>query len=109
MSLVSFNTSDIISACRLEDFTVTGHARQRFGQRCIIAIDVIRAMVNDCEIVEHQPHINPGPRAVVLTHLPSGKAIHTVCCVHDSGKLEIVTVYEPTPPKWDDERTRTQP
>jgi len=47
-----------------------------------------------------------GPSALVLGHTVNGRALHAVCAIDPLGDLVIMTTYEPTLPRWTDERTR---
>lgn len=84
---------------------MTAHARTRAGQRKIKDEEVVGALVSG-EILEDYPDDPRGPSALILGYTEDGRPLHAVCAFDPSGTLLIITVYEPAPPKWADERTR---
>lgn len=107
MRYLAFNVHDVIAACTLSKFVVTGHARQRLGERRMCATDLVAAMAVDCEILETYSNRVPyGPAALVLSQTPHRRWLHAVCAYDDRGTLYILTAYEPEMPYWADERTR---
>ncbi|QGP91586.1 hypothetical protein MGLY_09220 [Neomoorella glycerini] len=87
------------------NWVMSCHARQRTGQRCISATDMIVALLTG-EILEDYPEDPRGPSCLVLGHIPDGRSIHIVCSLDNDGTLIIITVYIPEPPKWINERSR---
>ena len=88
-------------------WAMTRHAREQSGKRRIGAESVVFALASG-EVLEEYPGDPRGPSALVLGFTIDGRAIHAVCAVDLGGTLLIVTVYEPRPPRWRDERTRSQ-
>ena len=84
---------------------MTHHARERAGRRRIDDEDLVAALAKG-EILESYPKDPRGPSALALGHTQDGRPIHAVCALDPGGTLIIVTVYEPEPPHWLDERTR---
>lgn len=106
LRFLAFNNHDVRIACMLSRYSVTGHARQRLGQRKMCASDLVVAMASYCEILEHYTdHIPFGNTALVLTRM-NDRWIHVVCAHDEGGTLHIQTAYEPDPLRWSDERTR---
>jgi hypothetical protein len=85
---------------------MTRHAREQSGKRRIGDESVVFALASG-EVLEEYPSDPRGPSALVLGYTSDGTAVHAVCAVDPSGTLLIVTVYEPKPPGWLDERTRS--
>ena len=96
---------DIRNAVKAERWALTQHARKRAGQRCISDQSLVDALARG-EILEDYPEDPRGPSALVLAYTRDGRPIHAVCAFDPGGTLLVITVYEPTPPKWADERTR---
>ncbi len=87
-------------------WALTRHARLRAGQR-MIGDEALVDMLSQGEILEDYPDDPRGPSALVLTYPEGGRPIHAVCGFDPDGTLLVITVYEPAPPKWLDERTRS--
>ncbi|SMB99058.1 protein of unknown function [Thermanaeromonas toyohensis ToBE] len=97
---------DKIRECIKEGkWAMTAHARARAGQRKIKDEEVVYALVNG-EILENYPDDPRGPSALILGYTEDKRPLHVVCAFDPSGTLLIITVYEPQPPKWVDEKTR---
>jgi len=95
----------------IKDAILTGnwfmsqHARLRAGKRMISDTDIIIALMNG-EIIEDYPHDPRGSSCLVLGYQRENRPIHIVCSQDSSRSIVIITVYEPEPPKWINERTR---
>ncbi|MHB8621159.1 MAG: DUF4258 domain-containing protein [Chloroflexota bacterium] len=96
----------IQEAVRRDRWALTTHARERAGKRLVGDEDLVHIIANG-EIVEHYPDDPRGPSALVLGHTSDARPLHAVCAFDWSGTLLVITVYEPTPPKWLDQRTRS--
>jgi hypothetical protein len=84
---------------------MTRHARERAGRRRIDAESIVAAL-SEAEIIEQYSADPRGESALVLGHAMDGRPIHAVCAFDPLGSLLIITVYEPDPREWRDERTR---
>ncbi|HEY8692656.1 MAG TPA: DUF4258 domain-containing protein, partial [Chloroflexota bacterium] len=80
-------------------------ARERAGKRRIGDEELV-GILADGEILEDYPEDPRGPSALVLGHASAKRPLHVVCAFDPSGTLLVITVYEPEPPNWLDERTR---
>ncbi|MDH7579120.1 MAG: DUF4258 domain-containing protein [Bacillota bacterium] len=96
---------DIWNAVAAGRWALTQHARKRAGQRCIGDEALMRVLANG-EILEDYPEDPRGPSFLVLGYADDGRPIHAVCAFDPGGTLLVITVYEPVPPKWINERTR---
>jgi hypothetical protein len=83
---------------------MTRHARERAARRRVNAEALAAALANG-EILEDYRDDSRGPSALVLGYA-NNRPLHAVCAFDANGILLIVTVYEPEPPAWADERTR---
>jgi len=83
---------------------VTRHAKWR-GKIRYIEYQKLASLLPNAEILEDYPDDPRGPSALPLVY-DRGKPFHAVCAVDPDGSLIMVTVYEPSMPKWLDERTR---
>jgi hypothetical protein len=58
------------------------------------------------ELLEDYPDDPRGHSCLVLGFTQSGRAIHSVWGLLPDGRVRVITVYVPLPPKWTDARTR---
>ena len=58
------------------------------------------------ELLEDYPDDPRGHSCLVLGVAASGRAIHSVWGLLPNGRVRVITVYIPLPPKWVDVRTR---
>ena len=87
---------------------MTLHADMRRRQRGITIPDIKQAIMNG-EIIEDYPADYPYPSCLILGYTMDKAPLHLVCGA--SGEdLYIVTVYRPSPEKWErDWKTRKEP
>lgn len=101
-------TMEAIQAAVASDrWSYTVHAQRGAGDRRIDKPDLGHAL-HAGEIIEDYPTDPRGASALILGHTAGGRPLHAVCGFDPGGDLLIITVYEPTMPKWRDERTRNQ-
>jgi len=87
------------------DYEFSSHAEEEREAEKIIIAEIESAILNG-EMLERYPDDPRGPSCLVLGYGNEGCPMHIVCGKSGSGKLRMITVYVPTPPKWIDERTR---
>lgn len=85
----------------------SAHAQQAAGGWQVSAEDLTE-ILDGAELLEQYPSTGRGPSALLLGHTRGGRALHAVVGYSRTGNLVIVTVYEPTMPKWRDPRTRNR-
>jgi hypothetical protein len=89
------------------DFRLTAHAQQEMVDESIWLDDLISALCAP-ELLENYPEDRRGPSCLVLGYSLGGRPIHVVCTANQP-TLVVITVYEPSPPKWQDPRQRGTP
>lgn len=95
-----------IKECALSgNWYMSHHAREQAGKRHILMDYIVHALCEG-ELIEDYPADPISHKALILGHTPEEKSLHAVCAFDPMGSLIIITVYEPTPPKWINERTR---
>ncbi len=83
---------------RDEKVRVTQHAQQEMAEDGV-TLDEVLSAVEVGAIIEHYPVHRRGACCLIHGHTPSGRSLHIVCTT-DTPVLILITVYEPTPPKW---------
>ena len=85
---------------------MSAQAREQAGKRRAGDDELVQAL-DGGEILEDYPDDPRGASALVLGHTHDGRSLHIVCAFDPSGTLVVITVYEPEPPWWLNERTRS--
>jgi hypothetical protein len=81
-----------------ENILITQHARQEMADENVTFDDVLQAVVQGT-ILENYPRHRRGPCCLLGGTTQQGRPLHVVCTTTGS-VLILITVYEPTPPKW---------
>ena len=103
--MASITAEKIREAIDAGQWAMTHHARERAGRRRISDEELVDALAQGV-VLESYPDDPRGPSALALGRTDDDRFIHAVCALDTGGILLIVTVYEPEPPNWLDERTR---
>lgn len=99
-------TMEAIREAVLADrWSLTRHARERAELRDI-GPDALAHALEGGDLLEDYPEDPRGASALVLGHTKDGRPLHAVCALDPSGEMLVITVYEPRPPRWRDERAR---
>lgn len=81
-----------------EDVRVTQHAQQEMVADGVTLDEVLEAIAVGT-IIEDYPEHRRGACCLLHGLTSSGRSLHIVCTT-DKPVLILITVYEPTPPKW---------
>jgi hypothetical protein len=83
------------------------HAVDQSVARSISVREFEQALLNRSEIIEDYPNDKYGPSCLVLGFITNGRALHVVC-THPVGDalLKVITLYEPDPDLWENNRVR---
>jgi len=89
------------------EYEISIHAeREREAEH--VTVSELEASVKNGELLEDYPNDPRGHSCLLLGYSEHGRAIHSVWGLLPSGRVRVITVYIPTPPKWIDPRTRGQ-
>ncbi len=85
---------------RLEQVRLTLHAHAEMADETISLDDVLEAIASEqAQILENYPEHRRGACCLLGGSTKAGRPVHVVCTTEQPA-LIIITVYEPTPPKW---------
>jgi len=76
----------------------TLHAHQKMVAEKISVADLLQAL-SSAQLLEDYPDYERGPCCLVCGKTKTGRPIHVVCTTTQP-ELLIITIYEPTLPKW---------
>lgn len=97
--------SDIRHKVRRGRFEFSKHAVDQTIIRRI-TVSQIREAIDTCQIIEDYPDDKYGASCLVLGFTSDGRALHIQCGYPTRPLLKIITVYEPDPDLWTDNRIR---
>jgi len=81
------------------DYRAKLHAIQRINERGILPGDIKEALLNS-KLIEDYPDDKRGHSCLVWGSTKEGRDLHMVCGISEDN-LWIITIYEPTPDKWE--------
>jgi hypothetical protein len=88
---------------RSGDYRYTQHAVERTTERMITRNEIEQAIENG-EIIENYPDDKYGPSCLIYGSTDGGRPLHLQCSLPP--KVKLITVYEPDPAEWIDNRIR---
>jgi hypothetical protein len=100
----------IIRRCFDEDRVLySGHARREMQEEefgFITDQEVYEAICHS-EVIETYPDDTPYPSVLIFGMIDANRPLHVVCA-YDKGDdcVVVVTVYQPDPDRWEDNRRR---
>jgi len=71
-----------------------------------ITLQELREAITTADLVEDYPNDKYGPSVLLLGFAGSQRPIHIQCSYPSRPLLKIITLYEPDPVRWDDNRIR---
>jgi hypothetical protein len=90
---------------REDNYEFSMHAeREREDEH--ILVEELEQSVAFGELLEDYPDDPRGRSCLILGFTRDGRAIHSVWGLLPGGRVRVITVYIPQPPKWIDPRTR---
>lgn len=79
-------------------FRVSTHVRRYLSQRATATDEIVEALLA-AGILENYPAYFKGPCALLNGSTRAGRPLHIVCST-TLPEVVLISVYEPTPPKW---------
>ena len=88
----------IRAQARADEVRLTQHAQQEMSEEQISLDETLEAILQG-QVLEDYPKHRRGACCLICGFTQSGRALHVVCTTA-LAVLIIITVYEPTSPKW---------
>mgnify|MGYP006289753055 CR=1 FL=1 len=98
--------SQIQEKVRLRRYEFSKHAVDQSILRDISVSEVEQAVLSDCEIVEDYPDDKCGSICLLLGFTNGNRPLHVFCSYPSRPYLKIITIYEPDPSDWIDNKFR---
>jgi Domain of unknown function (DUF4258) len=87
------------------EFEFSRHALKRAVERDISEVE-IRQAGEKAEVIEDYPSDKYSPSGLLLGFTSAGRALHFQVSFADSPVTKIITIYEPNPVEWIENRKR---
>jgi hypothetical protein len=78
----------------------------RVSKRDISIAELEEALLGTCELIEDYPDDKYGPSCLILGFTKAGCPLHVLSSHPNRPLLKIITLYEPDPAEWTDNRVR---
>ncbi len=98
--------ADIRKKVATRQYEFSKHALDQSIMRGICVSELEEAISNQSEVIEVYPDDKYGPSCLVLGFTCSGRPLHVHCSYPSRPLVKIVTLYEPDPSLWFDNRIR---
>ena len=90
---------------RIDNYEFSLHAEHEREDEHILTEELEQSVMSG-ELREDYPDDPRGHSCLVLGFAQAGRAIHSVWGFLPNGRVRVITVYIPLPPKWINPRTR---
>jgi len=97
---------EIREKIRARRYEFSRHAVDQSIMRDISVADLEEALAGKCEVVEDYPDDKYGPSCLLLGFTSTGRPLHIICSYPSRPLVKIITLYEPDPAEWTDNRIR---
>lgn len=97
---IASKTKHIANAVAKGKYRYTLHAAQQRIARNITRSEVEQILKNG-EIIEDYPKHHYGPACLIFGRTSKKRVLHILCSLRET--LDIITIYEPTLLKWDED------
>ena len=98
--------ADIRNMIATRQYEFSKHALDQSIMRGICVSELEEAISNQSEVIEDYPDGKYGPSCLVLGFTFNGRPLHIHCSYPSRPLIKIVTLYEPDPGLWFDNRIR---
>jgi Domain of unknown function (DUF4258) len=88
-----------------EQFEFSKHAVDQSISLNILVIEVRESIANG-QIVEDYPDDKYGASCLISRYTQDKRSIHIHCSYHSRPLIKIITLYEPSPQRWNDDFTQ---
>ncbi len=87
-------------------FELSKHAVDQSIIRGITVMEVEQAISSRCEVIEDYPDDKYGPSCLILGFTEAGRPLHIQCSYPSRPLINIITLYQPDPELWINQRIR---
>jgi len=96
----------IVDKIKHKKYEFSRHALDQSIVRDISVSEMEQAILENAVIIEDYPADKYGPSCLILGYTKSGRALHIQCGCSESFLMKIITLYQPDPELWIDDKIR---
>ncbi|MGR3179485.1 MAG: DUF4258 domain-containing protein [Candidatus Anammoxibacter sp.] len=100
------NLAGIVSKIKDRQYEFSKHAVDQSIVRAISVSEMEQAILGDALIIEEYPNDKYGPSCLILGYTLNGRTLHVQCSYPTRALVKIITLYQPDPRLWIDDRIR---
>ena len=98
--------AEIATKIRNRQYEFSKHAVDQSITRSISVTELEQAVTEEALIIEDYPNDKYGPSCLVLGFTERSRPLHVQCSYPSRPLIKIITLYEPDPEIWIDDRVR---
>ena len=98
--------AEIVSKIKNRQYEFSKHAVDQSVVRNISVSEMEQAILENALIIEDYPNDKYGPSCLILCYTLSGRPLHVQCSYSNRPLVKIITLYQPDPELWIDDRIR---
>ena len=96
----------IVGKIKSRQFEFSKHAVDKSITRNITVSELEQAISKNALIIEDYPNDKYGPSCLILGYTKNKRPIHVQCSYPNRSLIKIITLYQPDPESWVDDRLR---
>lgn len=100
------NLAEIVSKIKSRQYEFSKHAVDQSVVRNISIIDMEQAISENALIIEDYPSDKYYPSCLILCYTSKGRPLHVQCSYPNRPLVKIITLYQPDPKSWINDRIR---
>lgn len=96
----------IVAKIKGRDYELSKHTVDQGITRDISISEIEQAILGNSVVIEDYPNDKYGPSCLILGYTKSERVLHIQCSYSSRLLVKIITLYQPSPELWIDNRVR---
>ena len=96
----------IVEKIKIKQYEFSKHAVDQSIVRRISLSEIEQAVSENALIIEDYPNDKYGPSCLMLGYTKKGRPLHIHCSYPNRSLVKIITLYQPDPDQWVNDRVR---
>lgn len=98
--------AEIVSKIKNRQYEFSKHAVDQSVLKNISVLETEQAILENSLIIEDYPNDKYGPSCLILCYTAKGRPLHVQCSYPNRQLVKIITLYQPDPKLWNNDRLR---